>query len=71
LEDQALIRYGGKQLVVRLKGVTEEFIKAKRLKAQVTEGDYLLNDYDRNFGLIGLGVFLSMGMSFEDVFTPI
>lgn len=71
LEDQALIRYGGKQLVVRLKGVTDEFLKAKRLKAQVTEGDYLLNDYDRNFGLVGLGVFLSMGMSFEDVFTPI
>ena len=71
LEDQALIRYGGKQLVVRLKGVDDEFLKAKRLKAQVTEGDYLLKDYDRSFGLVGLGVFLSMGMSFEDVFTPI
>lgn len=71
LEDQALIRYGGKQLVVRLKGVDDEFLQAKRLKAQVTEGDYLLKDYDRSFGLVGLGVFLSMGMSFEDVFTPI
>lgn len=71
LEDQALIRYGGKQLVVRLKGVDDEFLQSKRLKAQVTEGDYLLKDYDRSFGLVGLGVFLSMGMSFEDVFTPI
>jgi lipoprotein-releasing system permease protein len=71
LEDQALIRYGGKQLVVRLKGVDEEFLKAKRLKAQITEGDYVLNDSNHSFGLVGLGVFLSMGMSFEDVFTPI
>lgn len=32
LEDQALIRYNGKQLVVTLKGIDSSFIASKRLK---------------------------------------
>ena len=41
LEDQALIRYNGKQLVVTLKGVDSSFISSKRLKNQVVK-NYLV-----------------------------
>ncbi|MHA8086214.1 ABC transporter permease [Aquirufa sp. Wall-65K1] len=71
LEDQALIRYKSKQLVVRFKGVDDEFIKAERLKKQVVEGDYFVQSGEHAFAIVGIGVFLNMGMSFEDVFTPI
>jgi lipoprotein-releasing system permease protein len=71
LEDQALIRYNGKQLVVTLKGIDSSFISSKRLKNQVVEGDYLV-EYDGNpYGMVGAGVFMAMGMNFEDIYHPI
>jgi lipoprotein-releasing system permease protein len=71
LEDQALIRYNGKQLVVTLKGIDSSFISSKRLKNQVVDGDYLV-EYDGNpYGMVGAGVFMAMGMNFEDIYHPI
>jgi lipoprotein-releasing system permease protein len=71
LEDQALIRYNGKQLVVSLKGVDTNFIASQRLKNQVVEGEYLVEYEGHPFGMVGAGVFMAMGMSFEDSFHPI
>jgi lipoprotein-releasing system permease protein len=71
LEDQGLIRFNQKQLVVRFKGVDESFLAAKRLKKQVVEGDYFLGDSTQAFALVGIGVFLNMGMSFENTVEPI
>ena len=71
LEDQALIRYNGKQLVVTLKGVDSVFIASKRLKNQVVEGDYLVTYDGHPFGMVGAGVFMAMGMNFEDIYHPI
>ena len=71
LEDQALIRYNGKQLVVTLKGVDTSFIASKRLLNQVADGEYLVEYEGNPYGLVGAGVFMAMGMNFEDVYHPI
>ena len=71
LEDQALIRYNGKQLVVTLKGIDSSFIASKRLKNQVVDGEYLVDYEGHPFGMVGAGVFMAMGMNFEDSFHPI
>lgn len=71
LEDQGLIRYDQKQLVVRMKGVDASYLAAGRLKKQVVEGDYFIQSGDHPFALVGIGVFLAMGMSFENVFEPV
>ncbi len=71
LEDQGLIRFDQKQLVVRFKGVDSSFLGANRLKKQVVEGDYFLGDSTQAFALVGIGVFLNMGMSFENTVEPI
>ena len=71
LEDQALIRYNGKQLVVTLKGVDTSFIASKRLQNQVADGEYLVEYEGNPYGLVGAGVFMAMGMNFEDVYHPI
>ena len=39
LEDQALLRFGNKQVVASFKGVDDSFLLANRLKKQVVEGD--------------------------------
>jgi len=71
LEDQALIRYNGKQLVVTLKGIDTSFMASKRLQKQVVDGDYLVEYEGHPYGLVGAGVFMAMGMNFEDVYHPI
>ncbi len=71
LEDQGLIRFEQKQLVVRMKGVDPSYLAAGRLKNQVVEGDYFIESGEHPFALVGIGVFLAMGMSFDNVFEPI
>jgi lipoprotein-releasing system permease protein len=71
LEDQGLIRYDQKQLVVRMKGVDASYLAAGRLKKQVVEGDYFIQSGEHPFALVGIGVFLAMGMSFDNVFEPV
>jgi lipoprotein-releasing system permease protein len=71
LEDQALIRYNGRQLVVTLKGIDSSFISSRRLREQVVDGDYLVENEGNTFGMVGAGVFMSMGMNFDDVFHPV
>jgi lipoprotein-releasing system permease protein len=71
LEDQALLRFGNKQVVASFKGVDDSFLKANRLKKQVVEGGYFLKSEGQSFALVGIGVFLNMGMSFENVVEPI
>ncbi|MEY4954558.1 MAG: hypothetical protein RI981_643 [Bacteroidota bacterium] len=71
LEDQGLIRFDQKQLVVRFKGVDSSFLAANRLKGQVVEGEYFIGDSTQAFALVGIGVFLNMGMSFENTVEPI
>ncbi len=71
LEDQGLICYDQKQLVVRMKGVDASYLAAGRLKNQVVEGDYFVESGEHPFALVGIGVFLAMGMSFDNVFEPV
>lgn len=71
LEDQGLIRFANKQLVVQFKGVDSSFLAAKRLEKQIVDGEYFLQDGQHPFALVGIGVFLSMGMSFDNVVEPI
>jgi lipoprotein-releasing system permease protein len=71
LEDQALLRFGNKQVVASFKGVDDSFLSANRLKKQVVEGDYFLKSEGQSFALVGIGVFLNMGMSFENVVEPV
>lgn len=71
LEDQALLRFGHKQVVASFKGVDDSFLVANRLKEQVVDGDYFLKSGGQSFALVGIGVFLNMGMSFENVIEPV
>lgn len=71
LEDQALLRFGKKQVVASFKGVDDSFLLANRLKKQLVDGDYFLKSDGQSFALVGIGVFLNMGMSFENVVEPI
>ena len=56
IEDNALLRYEGRQKVVKLKGVSGNFFAQNNIDSTVIEGDYRLRRNGYNYALIGRGV---------------
>jgi lipoprotein-releasing system permease protein len=71
VEDNVLFRYGSFQMVGTLKGVEDNFLKQTRLKESLIDGELKLNQAERQFGIMGQGVAYTLGVSLEDVFTPL
>ena len=65
LEDQALAVYGGCQLMVRLKGVDDNFDQLTHIR-EILEGDgsFELHAADMSYGIPGLGVAYLLGMGY-------
>jgi len=56
VEDNVLIKYKNAQRVVRLKGVSEEFLTQKRLDKYLVFGSIDLQKDDINYALVGRGI---------------
>ena len=56
LEDNALLRYQDRQVVVKLKGVSEEFLYQSRLAPFIRQGDFRLKQGAEYFAMLGSGV---------------
>ena len=65
LEDQALAVYGDHQLMVKVKGVEDNFDKLTHIR-EILEGDgtFELHAADMNYGIPGLGVAYLLGMGY-------
>ena len=65
LEDQALAVYGDRQLMVRLKGVDDNFDELTHIREILMgDGDFELHAADMNYGIPGLGVAYLLGMGY-------
>ncbi len=56
IEDYAYVRYRGANMVITLKGVSENFIEQKRIDQAIVAGDLMLKDGSINYAIIGRGV---------------
>jgi lipoprotein-releasing system permease protein len=56
IEDNALVRYKDAQMVVKIKGVSDNFIDQNRLNNTIVRGDIKFKENDINYALIGRGV---------------
>jgi lipoprotein-releasing system permease protein len=65
LEDQALAVYGDRQLMVKIKGVEDNFDQLTHIR-EILEGDgtFDLHAADINYGIPGLGVVYQMGLGY-------
>lgn len=65
LEDQALAVYGDRQLMVKVKGVEDNFDSLTHIR-EILEGDgsFELHAADMNYGIPGLGVAYLLGMGY-------
>ena len=65
LEDQALAVYGDRQLMVRLKGVDDNFDELTHIREILMgDGDFELHAADMNYGILGLGVAYVLGTGY-------
>jgi lipoprotein-releasing system permease protein len=63
LEDNALLRYQDRQVVVRLKGVSEEFLHQSRLEPFVRHGKFRLKKGAEHFAMLGSGIQYALSVS--------
>ncbi len=56
IEDNVLVRYNDGETVVRMKGVSPEFIESNDLKDYITEGRIKLQEKEQNFAIVGRGI---------------
>ncbi len=68
IEDNALVRYRESQMVVRVKGVSDNFLEQKRLDRALVAGRLMLRDDDLRYAIIGRGVQYTLSISLKDDF---
>ncbi len=71
IEDNALIRYKDSEMVVRLKGVSENFQDQKRLDKVLVDGTADLRRGDVQYAILGLGVVHNLSITSNDEFTSL
>lgn len=66
VEENALIRYGDKQLPATIKGVDGNYLKVSGLDSMIIEGEFTLTDKGIDYAVIGQGIsyYLSVGLGF-------
>ncbi len=71
VEENALIRYGDKQLPATIKGVDKNYLKVSGLDSMVVEGEFVLNEKGIDYAVVGMGIsyYLSMGLGFINPLT--
>ncbi len=70
IEENALLRYGEKQYIATIKGVSDDFIKMSGIDSMIYDGEFLLKDEKNSYTVVGQGIAstLSIGLNF---ITPI
>jgi lipoprotein-releasing system permease protein len=71
IEDNALLRYNDRQMVVKVKGVSENFFEQNEIAASLVEGDAQLFADDTYRALIGRGVQYQLSISPGNQFVPL
>jgi lipoprotein-releasing system permease protein len=66
LEEKALIRYGERQFIGTIRGVSDDFLKSKQLDSTIRNGSFTLKTGNQPFAVIGATVQNSLGVNIND-----
>ena len=69
IEDYAYVRYRDADLVVTIKGVSDNFIDQHRLDNHLDEGKLRLKENGINYAIVGRGVKYALSIALEDEFN--
>ena len=71
IEDNALIRYNDAQMIVKIKGLSENFIDQGRMKNALRQGELKFNDNNTSYAIIGRGIQFNLGVSLRNDFLAL
>lgn len=61
LEENAYVSYNGKSAIAKIKGYDSNFDKVNAIKQYIIYGSYEFKDEDREYALLGAGLFYTIG----------
>jgi len=70
IEENALIKYKNKQCIATIKGVSPEFEMMTRFDTLVKNGDYILNEGEHSYAVVGKGIAYQLELEHDDIFSP-
>lgn len=71
LQEKVLIKYGDKPLIGNLKGVSDDFLKNKRLDSTVQNGSFTLKANKQYYAVVGATIQAGLGINVHDNLSPI
>tara|TARA_B100000287_G_scaffold395394_1_gene410180 strand:+ start:2837 stop:4075 length:1239 start_codon:yes stop_codon:yes gene_type:complete len=71
IENKVILQNEEKEVVAYLKGVDENFTKQNRISKNLTEGDFVFNIGNVDYGVIGRGIKYSLGIRTNSDFQSI
>ena len=71
IEDNALLRYQDKQIVVKLKGVTDNFKHQNRMDSMIVDGNYIFKRGKIEYAIIGRGIQNQMSVNIRNRIYPL
>lgn len=71
IEDYAYIRYRDADMVVTIKGVSDNFIDQHRLDNHISDGRLRLHEKDVNYAIVGSGVQYALSIGIEGNIYPL
>jgi ABC-type lipoprotein release transport system permease subunit len=71
IEEDALMKYKENQTIVTIKGVSESFTRMSGLDSMMAEGNFILQDGDKDYALLGYGVANFLNANLQDYINPI
>lgn len=67
-EENALLRYNGKQTIATIKGVDQNYLVTNPLDSHLLRGALMLQNGDTSFAIIGQGIAYQLGVDPDDQF---
>ncbi len=67
-EENALLRYNGKQTIATIKGVDQNYLETNPLDSHLLRGSLMLQNGDTSFAIIGQGIAYQLGVDPDDQF---
>jgi len=71
IEEDALMKYKDNQSIVTIKGVSESYNEMTGLDTMMVEGNFLLQDGDKDYAVLGYGVAGALNANLLDYINPV
>ncbi len=71
IEDNALLKYKDRQMIVRVKGVSDNFTYQTELDSMIVQGKFILNADSIDYAVVGRGIQFRMQIVIADQLFPL